>query len=237
MGVLDELNGRDDDADVVSALEEAANDQTSDHLNELVLALGQADAFLLSVDGTPLAPNARTARTRDGRIWTVAFSSVARAVRGRRDDDRILRAPMPLVCSVAIKSGQAGIFLNPGDAPWMLIEGAILEAVSRAAVSSRPITMIDPKHLVSLVLEVTEDGTIEADGVERALAELRSDLDALSKRDGVVQYSRAHPRQDPSAEADAVVRSVLDLITELKLPVTFVERTRPRLPDGGSTDQ
>ena len=141
------------------------------------------------------------------------------------------------MCTVAVKTGQAGVFLNPGGAPWMLINGAILKTVTGMRGNSHPIVMVDARYPASLVVEVADDGTIEVDGVRRTFAELRADLEALKKLDGVVQYGRARPDPDPSEKAWAVAKPILDLITELKLPVTFVERRQPSGDGGASEDR
>jgi hypothetical protein len=231
MGILDGLRtGEDDDSELMRALQEAAQEQTPERVKRVVQSLGEADAYLLSVGGSPTSPNART-MVRNGAVWTLAFSSAARAARRRRTGDLILRAPMSLVCTVAVKTGQAGVFLNPGDAPWILINGAILKAVAAMKGSSRPITMVDVRYTASLGVEVADDGTIEVEGVKRTLAELRVDLETLAKRNGVVQYGRARPNQEPSGAAWSAAKPILDLITELKLPVTLVERKRPSPAD------
>ena len=220
----------DEEARLIAALNEASRDRAPERLNEVILALGAADAFLLSVHGSPLAPNARTL-VREGKVWTIAFSSAARAAHARKSDDGILRAPMATVCAAAAKSGQTGVFLNPGDAPWILVTGSILHSVATAKGSGHPIAMVEPDDPASLAVEITDCGEVLVDGAVRTLAELRLDLEALKRRQGTVEYTRAHPGEEPADTVWAVVRPVLGMITELKLPVKLVERVRPARMD------
>jgi hypothetical protein len=225
MGLLDGLHrgGGDDEAELVRAIQEAAAGQTPDRVKAVTQALCRADAYLLSAGGSPTSPNARTL-SRQGHVWTIAFSSAARAIRARKGDDGILRAPMSIVCTVAVKTGQAGVFLNPGDNPWLLITGPLLREVAAGKGSSRDIVMIDPGHASSLLVEVAPDGSITVEGRQRTLPELRQDLEALSKRNGVVHYTRDQPEAEPSGPAWTAGQQVLAVVTELRLPVSFVQR-------------
>ena len=204
-------------------MDRTADSQSPENLAELTLALGDADGFMLSVGGTPLAPNPRTV-TREGRRWIAAFSSAERAAKTKPADDGILRAPMPLICATGQSAGLAGVMLNPRDVPWMLIEGKMLRDISTMKGSGHPVAMMDPTYPASLLVSVRDDGTIEVDEVRRTLTELRADLVALQAKGGAVQYTRDAPRDDPSDANSAVIKSVVDLIAELRLPVSFVEK-------------
>src|SRR5713101_3511576 len=94
---------------------------------ELTLTLDDADGFMLSDHGTPLAPNPRALTGKDGRRWLVAFSSARLASRTTPAEDGILRAPMPIICGTARAPGFAGVALNPRESPWMLIERQMLK--------------------------------------------------------------------------------------------------------------
>jgi hypothetical protein len=213
--------------ELLAAMDAAAEQQSSESMRALAEALGRADGFLLSDGGTPLAPNPRTLKGADGRVWIAAFSSVERAAARKTPNDGILRAPLPVICGTAKASGLSGVALNPGSAPWMLIEGQLLASVSATRGSGNPITMVDPRFAVTREVHVRADGGVLVDGTRRSIDELRSDLTALRAQSGLVQYSREDAESAPSEPAEATMRLVLDLIAELRLPVQLVQPATP----------
>jgi hypothetical protein len=212
------------DADLLRAIDAAGANQTPDTLATLTEALGQADGFILSMNGTPLQPNPRAMRSRDGKLWLSAFSSAQRAIASKPAEDRILRAPMPVICATGQAPGFAGVALNIGSAPWMLIQGSMLRAVASLKGSGNPITMVNAEHAEMVVVQVRSTGAIEADGKPVTLEELRESLIALKERDGIVQYSRDDPDGEPTGPVADAIKAVLDAITSLRLPVQLARQ-------------
>lgn len=103
-----------------------------------------------------------------------------------------------------------------------------MRAIEEMAGSRHPIVMVDPAYPATLVLRVGADGAIECEGLPRSLDELKADLAALHEQSGIVQYTRDAPNSAPSDDAESAMRSVLDLIAELKLPIAFVEQASPQ---------
>jgi hypothetical protein len=83
--------------------------------------------------------------------------------------------------------------------------------------------MIDPNYPATLLVRVTAAGDVEVEGRPGTVEALRGELLDLKAQGGIVQYTRDGPSSEPTDEAASTMRHVLDLVAELKLPVSFVE--------------
>jgi hypothetical protein len=212
------------DSDIAAAIHAYGDQPTEDNLTKFLDLLGNADGYMLSDGGTPLAPNPRALKAPDGRTFLAAFTSVERAAEHKPASDGVLRAPFPVICATARVPGVAGVFLNAHDDTASLIEGRSLRAIQKMEGSHHPIVMVDPAYPATLLIHVGANGAIEADGLPRTVDELKTDLAALQAQGGIVQYARDAPNEAPSDGTDAVIRAVLDLIAGMKLPIAFVEQ-------------
>lgn len=212
------------DSEIAAAIHAYGDQPSEDNLTRFLTLLGNADGYMLSDRGTPLAPNPRALKSPDGRTFLAAFTSIERAAQHKPVDDGVLRAPFPVICATARVPGVAGVFLNAHDDTASLLEGRSLRAIETMAGSLHPIVMVDPAYAATLVVRVGANGAIECEGVPRSLEELKADLATLHEHGGIVQYTRDAPNSDPSDDSESAMRSVLDLIAELKLPIAFVEQ-------------
>lgn len=105
----------------------------------------------------------------------------------------------------------------------MLIEGQVLATVAAMRGSGNAITMVDPRFAATREVHVRRDGTVLVDGAPRTIEELRRDLTELKSRSGLVQYSRAGSEAEPGPASGAMIKAVLDVIAELRLPVQLVQ--------------
>jgi hypothetical protein len=114
--------------------------------------------------------------------------------------------------------------------PSLFIQGDVLRALAEAPGSGHAVEMVDPLHTESLLVKVRIGGTVEVDGRPTSPAGLRAALEALRARGGIVSYTRESPELEPSESDLVVIRSVLSLITELRLPVRMITEVRPPPP-------